>query len=193
MGLGVRAAQLAAVVSLLAGCAFTPTNLPAAVSLGGFALEGRISVVHGSQNLSGRIEWAHEPERDEIGLASPLGTQLAQLVRDANGVTLTDSERRNHRAADAETLTEQTLGWRLPLAGLLEWVRARPLAGVASEVRRDPVGRMVSMAQSDWQIEYAYDDAVVSAPGLPRRLFMRYLKAVEPLEIRLVIDQWVTR
>ena len=164
----------------------TALNTPSA----GFALNGRISVVYGSQNLSGKIEWTHAPVADEINLASPLGTQVARLQRDASGVTLTDSERNVHRAADAETLTQQRLGWRLPLAGLTDWVRARAASTEPQEMRRDAAGRLEWLAESDWRIEYAYDDSGAALARLPRRLFMRYIKAAEPLEIRLVIDQW---
>ena len=181
---------------LLAACASTPPAappaLPPVVSGDGFALEGRISVSHGSQSLSGKIGWAHEAARDEIGLASPLGNQLARLVRNDAGVTLTDGEQKTTRAPDAETLTEQTLGWRLPLAGLVEWVRGRPSAGVPDQVRRDAQGRLEYLAQSDWRIDYAYDDSGAAPARLPRRLLMRYVKAAEPLEIRIVIDQWST-
>lgn len=191
IGAVVRAA-LAAVIVAVAGCASAPPLL-APVSEQGFALEGRMSVNYGSQSLSGKVQWTHDPARDEIGLASPLGTQVARLVRNRDGVTLTDSEQQTYRAADAETLTEQRLGWRLPLGGLVDWVRGRSQAGKPGDARRDAQGRLEALAQSDWQIEYAYDDSGTIAATLPRRLIMRYLKASEPLEIRMVIDQWVAR
>lgn len=190
MGRAVLAAAFAAVLAVSAGCASTSIVLPPPESVDGFGLDGRISVNYGSQSLSGKIQWLHEPTRDEIGLASPLGNQMARLVRNDGGVTLTDSERQTHLAADAETLTEQRLGWRLPLGGLADWVRGRAGPGVPAQVRRDAEGRLESLLQADWRIEYAYDDSGAAGARLPRRLVMRYLKAVEPLEIRMVIDQW---
>jgi outer membrane lipoprotein LolB len=173
-----------------AGCVSAPSALPPVGSADGFGLDGRISVNYGSQNISGKLQWVHEQKRDEIDLASPLGTQVARLVRSDTGVTLTDSERQTHHAADAETLTEQRLGWRLPLGGLADWVRGRAGPGVPAQVRRDAQGRLESLLQADWRIEYAYDDTALTGARLPRRLVMRYLKAAEPLEIRMVIDQW---
>ena len=189
----IRAAAVIALLAGLAGCSLLPPAVPKAVPKApdaGFALDGRISVIYGGQNLSGKIQWTHAPGSDEINLASPLGTQLARLQRDAAGVTLTDSERNVQRAADAESLTQQRLGWRLPLAGLTDWVRARPASAEPQEVRRDAEGRLEWLAEADWRIEYAYDDSGAAPARLPRRLFMRYVKAAEPLEIRLVIDQW---
>ncbi len=190
MGRAALTAAVAVMLVVSAGCASTPSALPPVGDADGFGLDGRISVVYGSQSLSGRIQWIHEASRDEIGLASPLGTQVARLVRSDGGVTLTDSERQTFQAVDAETLTEQRLGWRLPLAGLSEWVRGRAGPGDPAEARRDAMGRLESLLQADWRIEYAYDDSAPTGARLPRRLVMRYLKAAEPLEIRLVIDQW---
>jgi outer membrane lipoprotein LolB len=185
---------------LLTGCAvMAPPQRPAAADAG-FALEGRVAVRYGAESLSGRIAWTHlnarysvrdsvrESARDEIGLASPLGNQLAHMVRDAGGVTLTDSNRQSFRAADAESLTEQRLGWRLPLTGLADWVQGRVSAGAAPEVQRDVAGRISFLAQSDWRIEYSYED---DAAPLPKRLIMQYVKSAEPLEIRLVIERWL--
>lgn len=183
-------AAIAALLALLAGCAGPGLRPPAPATGNDFALSGRISVTHGAQNLSGKIEWLHTDERDRIALASPLGNQLALLERDARGVVLTDSSRQEWRAADAESLTEKTLGWRLPLSGLVDWVRGRPLVDPAADARRNAGGQLIFLAQSDWRIEFAYPDAGDTADHLPRRLFMRYLKSAEPLEIRLVIDEW---
>lgn len=198
-------------VLLIAGCAIAPLSTRsaapsgtagaagvagAASSLtGGFTLEGRISVNYGTQNVSGKVQWTHEAARDDIALASPLGTQVARLVRDATGVALTDSEQATHRARDAETLTQQRLGWRLPLTGLADWVRGRPHGSVPDELRRDERGRIAFLAEEGWGIDYAYPDdssgnGSDAAAALPRRLFLRYVRAAEPLEIRLVIDQW---
>ena len=122
----------------------TGTAEAAAALVGGFTLEGRISVNYGTQNLSGKLRWAHSAASDDIALASPLGSQVARLVRDSTGVALTDSEQVTHRAGDAESLTQQRLGWRLPLTGLSAWVRGRTLGGTAEFVWRtlddiDPV------------------------------------------------------
>ena len=134
--------------------AVTATSAAAAVAaLGaGFTLEGRISVNYGAQNLSGKVRWSHDAASDDIALASPLGTQVARLVRDSSGVALTDSEQVTHRAGDAESLTEQRLGWRLPLTGLSAWVRGRSLSGrdrAYSWIRRARLGRGVERGLSE--------------------------------------------
>ncbi len=142
---------------------------------------------YGTENLSGKIIWAHLPARDEVELATPLGNQVAQLLRTPDQATLTDSQQRVSSAPDVETLTERQLGWRLPLAGLSLWVRGM-VVGVAEMVQRDPRGRIEKLHQAGWQVEYAYDPS--SGSDLPRRLIMKYERGAEPLEIRIVVDRW---
>ena len=150
-----------------------------------FVLEGRLSVRYGDDSLAGKIAWNHQPLRDDISLASPLGNQLAQITRDASGVVLTDSRQQQVRADDAETLTERQLGWRLPLSGLTDWVRAR--ASADGEARRDSAGRLVHLSEAGWEIEFAYESDLARRP---HRLIMSYVRALRPLQIRLVIDTW---
>lgn len=181
---------------LMAGCGSAPLGGPPGLAgaeiaqTSGFTLAGRISVNYGTQNVSGKVQWTHEAARDDIALASPLGTQVARLLRDGAGVTLTDSEQGVYRAADAETLTQERLGWRLPLTGLADWVRGRAHGSAPQALRRDEQGRIAYLDESGWRIEYAHAEDAPAAASLPRRLIMRYLRSAEPLEIRLVIDQW---
>jgi outer membrane lipoprotein LolB len=183
------------VCALLAACAgpgpgrqdACESNGPACAAIGAsFAIEGRISVKYGDQSLSGKFDWSHSQERDELNLATPLGTQVAQIVRDGAGVLLTNSRQEQYRAPDVESLTERQLGWRLPLVGLADWVRGRAQEGATAQARRGENGRLAELRESDWVIEYSYGDP----PNLPRRLILNYTKAGKPLEIRLVIDTW---
>ena len=164
------------------GAATQPPAAPAAKA-GVFSLEGRIAVHYGEESLSGKFAWSHAPESDRVSLATPLGNQIAQIVRDAGGVVLTNSRQEQFRAPDVETLTEQQLGWNLPLTGLTDWVHGRP-GGRAPQMQRDAAGRITQLKEAGWVIDYAYPD---NSPQ-PQRLILNYPRAEKPLEIRLVID-----
>lgn len=173
---------------LLAGCASTspaPGASAAQVSAQSFALEGRIAVRYGEESLSGKFNWTHAPARDQLSLATPLGNQLAQIVRDGGGVLLTNSRQEQYRAPDVETLTEAQLGWRLPLLGLTDWVRGQAQSQ-QSPATRDPQGRLTELKEAGWVIAYTYN----GADTLPQRLILGYPRAEKPLEIRLVVDGW---
>lgn len=174
------------VLAIAAGCATVPPpTLPAAAPVEAFHLVGRVSVRYGDDGFSGSLDWHHAPARDEVLILSPLGQGVAQLVRNGDGVTLTTSDQQVYRAADAESLTEQVLGWRLPLSGLPQWVQARPVAGRAAEVRRDANGLVVRLSQDGWRVEYL-DYKAFAAGALPSRVFMDSAD----LRLKLVIDEW---
>lgn len=175
-------------VLLLAGCAATLPR-PDADRVSGdqletFSLEGRFSLRQEERNHSGRLSWKHSGEGDELLLASPFGQGIAEIVVNADMATLTTNDGKVYSASDAPTLTEQILGYRLPLTLLADWVRGRN-AG-AEVVERDAHGRALRLRHEDWRIEYGYDGDDPLAP--PGRLFA---ERAGVFELRLRIDEWI--
>lgn len=181
-----RFAVTALCALVLGGCAaVTPgtrvdATLPALSS--SWTLQGRIGVQSGDQNLSGRIQWQHRAESDDVLMTSPLGQGVARIVRDADGVMIEVPNQPTRRAADAETLTREALGYVLPVAGLAWWVQGRPAPTASFESTADASGRLVRMKQDGWVIDYLE----YSADARPRRMAV----AREGLQIRLVTDSW---
>ena len=91
-----------------------------------FTLQGRIGVQTEGKGFSGSLNWQHDKANDEVSLFSPLGGQVASIKKTSNQVTLIDDKGNSISEADAETLTQKTLGWKLPLAGLSDWSLGRP-------------------------------------------------------------------
>lgn len=184
---------------LLAGCASQqlqpPQTEPALYrshlqkiqQIDSFELNGRIGVLTEKKGFSGLLRWYHNPQADEISFFSPLGSQIGQISATREGVTLTTSDKKTYTAADAETLTRDTMGWSLPLHGLPDWALGRPSAGEARIMAWDIAGRILHMQQAGWDIEYAaYQDEQTG--GLPAKVT---LKSRE-LDLKLVIEQWRT-
>ena len=122
--------------------------------------------------------------RDELLLLTPLGQGVARILSRPGEARLTAGESQ-HAAPDAETLTEQLLGWRLPLSGLAWWALGSNAPGSASRVELDAGGRIARLTQDGWDIEYLRYVAV-EGRELPGSL-----EARRPgLEIRLSVDQW---
>jgi outer membrane lipoprotein LolB len=167
---------------LLAGCA-TIEPQPSVPIGEAFFLSGRVSVKYGAEAASGRITWQHDAVSDELLFSAPFGQGVARIVwRDAVA-SLTTSDQKLYQAGDVETLTEQVLGWRLPLAGLPDWVRGRAAAGAPAQTRLDASQRLAELRQSGWLVEFL-DYAGES--GLPSRLRL----SRQEVELRLVIDEW---
>jgi outer membrane lipoprotein LolB len=131
------------------------------------------------------VHWRHDAARDDILLSTPLGQGVAQIVNDVSGATLTTSDGKTYRAADAEQLTAKITGWRIPVSGLTFWLRGLPQAGSTAHEERDDKGRLKLLAQDDWKIEYpAYFDA--PDDRLPKRIVLTRPE----FEFKLVIDNW---
>lgn len=173
-------ALAAALVVLLAGCSQLAFLQPTDGLR--FELSGRIAVRYGDESSSGNLAWRHRRDGDEMLITSPLGQGIARIVRKGDAVTLTTSEPRDYHAANAELLTEEVLGFRVPLIGLSDWVRGRPAPG-PSQARRDEQGRLTELEQSGWTIQYL-------AYGEDGRLPARMRLVYPGLELRLAISSW---
>ena len=172
---------------LFAGCAVTPplsSSQPLSrEALEAFALEGRFSLRQGDKSYSGRLSWRHAGGRDELLLASPFGQGIAEITVNAHAATLTTNDGKTYSATDVQMLTEQVLGYGLPLGLLTDWVRGR--SALARFVEHDAHGRLLRLRHEDWRVDYDYDsDDPLALPG---RLFAERLGA---FELRLRIDEW---
>jgi outer membrane lipoprotein LolB len=176
--MGRQSVWWSAVFVLLAGCAQLQTRVPKDIE---FDLRGRLAARYGKDGFTGNIAWRHAGSADEMLITSSLGAGVARIVREGDSVVLTTAEPREYRARDAEALTEEVLGFRLPLAGLADWVRGRPSNEREAKVERDAEGRLRSLEERGWKIDYQE-----YAGKLPSRMRLTY----PDIELRLVITQW---
>lgn len=153
-----------------------------------FNLTGRISVQDDQQRVSGGIRWQHTELDDEVFLLSPLGQVIAQIVRDSEGVFLTTSEQEMFYATDVESLTEDILGWRIPLTGLQYWAQGTHSPATMSSKDLDENDRVITIRQDGWEINYLSYTTQPAQKQRPRILVLSY----ETLKIRLVVDNWET-
>lgn len=174
--LAARAA-LAALLAALASCAQLERSAPEAPQ---FELHARLAARYRDESFTGALAWRHGQRSDEMLITSPLGAGVARIVREGDAVTLTTAEPREYRAADAEALTEQALGFRLPLAGLADWVRGQA-AESPRAIQHFEDGRLKTLEQGGWKIEYqAYEGE------RPARMRLLY----PGIELRLAITEW---
>ena len=182
-------AWLSLAVLLISGCASLPSSPqsppPAREALDAFSLEGRFSLRQENKNYSGKLSWRHQGADNTLLLSSPFGQGMAEITTRENGAQLTTSDGKLYTAADTETLTQQVLGYPLPLTQLTDWVRGRDDAPGLAE--RDAFGRPLRLSHQDWRIEYGYEgDDPAAAPS---RIFA---ERTGGLELRLKIDEWTS-
>lgn len=175
-----------AFAALLASCATVPPAREAArvapVADQPFSAAGRLSARHGTDAVTAGFQWRHAPPRDELELATPLGQTVARLSGDAAAplarVELADG--RVLEATDWASLTERTLGFPLPVAGLAAWVRGGPHAGSPYSVETDGALRVALLRQDGWEIGFDYGEG-----SLPSRLRMTY----PGVEVRIALER----
>lgn len=190
-------------VIVLAGCATTPQQStvikPAKtviieadveeqkIDTARFNILGRIAVQDRSQSSSGSFRWKHWPANDEIILFTPLGQVVAEISRNPQGVRLITSKLEAFYAEDVEGLTQEVLGWRLPLSNLQYWIQGVHSPFTQAEKDFNEKDQVITIRQDGWEIHYSsYTAAQANQPNLPRRLDLTY----DSLRIKLIVDEW---
>lgn len=175
-------AMCLALLFLFVGCA-TPTLTFPPVTTSGiadspFVIAGRFSVNVDGRGYVAPFVWHHAPEQDELLMNTPIGTTIARITRDARGVIL-DTAGKQWYASDVDTLTEQQLGWILPLANLVWWIRGYPAPDVPARV--DAQG---SLVQQGWTIQF-FSDSAAPLPH-PKRIDL----SRENLKLRVIVQSY---
>lgn len=150
-----------------------------------FTLDGRIGVQADGRGFSGKMRWQHLNRYNTIDLYSPLGSKVVAIESNVDGVTLTASDGNTVKSSDVESLTEQTMGWRLPAQYLEDWSLGRATNAPVVSATWDDEGRLSKLNQDGWEIQYI---AYQASHGyqLPSKLNLRNAK----LYLKLVIDNW---
>lgn len=151
-----------------------------------FSLTGRLGVMTNPKGFSGRVSWQHTDDKDNIDVFSPLGGKVANIIKTNEEVVLTNSKDEHISSPDAETLTEERLGFRLPLSGLSYWALGRPSdTGTVDYASWDENGRINKLKQNGWDIQYQ-DYEANEGYFLPKKIVLR----TDELIIKLIIEKW---
>lgn len=151
-----------------------------------FSLKGRLGITTEPKNHSARLAWQHQPLKDNIDIYSPIGGKVANITQTPQQVTLTDNGNKTTTAKSAESLTEKTLGFRLPLSGLSQWILGKPSdKGLVNAVSWDMNGRIITLQQNGWDIQYkSYTDN--AGYFLPKKVTLKNDK----MTIKLIVEKW---
>lgn len=195
---------------LLTGCAaLLPPGGPDAVERPATAAErpfheaidigGRLSVRYQAngreESLHGSFAWSQTPARTIVTLLSPLGQTMAVIEVDANGATLRQGGQQVHTAPNVDTLTAETLGWPLPVAGLRDWLQGFTIDKSGKRFIATPAAAQVT-SNDGWRIHYAswLDDSPMSPQNRPKRIDLaRSTEQAGDVTLRIVIDTWQSR
>jgi len=119
--------------------------------------QGRFSVtvkdVQGNHNERGRFEFLVFPgDETVLDLKSPIGGTIARIEKSQDVARLQALGHETIQAQDVNTLMTQTLGFTVPVEGLIYWINGEPDPRTPSVVTPEqaPISRI---EQDGWQID----------------------------------------
>ena len=187
-----RAFALAACAAVLAGCATTGAPLsqaPVAAYRDTVNLAGRLSVNYQkdgkAESITGKFNWQQTPGRVDVSLASPLGQTIAAISVTPESATLTQAERPPRVAKDLEALTNESLGWSLPVSGLRDWLQGYATGADGKRFTASPANSNVT-TKDGWRLRFVSWQDGAGTPQ-PKRIDADRNDGQE-LQIRIVID-----
>jgi outer membrane lipoprotein LolB len=193
---GKTLAALLAGINLLAACAITSSTVPlndtpwlsrqaSLKALRYWDVSGRIAVINDQQGWHASLRWIQRGSAYAIELFGPLGQGRLNIHGSPQGVSMQTADGQVLSAADPEQLLEQTTGMRIPISGLVYWLRGLPDPSQSSELTGNEKGQLTRLNQGDWVIEYPLYTEVAKLE-LPTRI-QAYR---DQLKVKVVIDTW---
>jgi outer membrane lipoprotein LolB len=189
-------------LSLLGGCASVgPTTVggssaSASAQLApyrdNFEAAGRLSVNYkqrgNPESLTGKFTWAQTPARLDVTLSSPMST-IATITVTPQSATLVQADKAPKVAADIDTLTAQSLGWSLPVAGLRDWLQGYATAADGSRFAASSATNTVT-TRDGWRLRFVSWQNDAAGRLIPKRIDAERdgAGAAEELALRIVLD-----
>ena len=155
--------------------------------LSAWQLQGRASLRSPEDSGTAGLYWAQQPGHVEVRLSGPFGQGALVLRADADGATIDTGDGRHYTDTDAQRLLERVLHQPLPIEPLRHWALGLPTPDAPSDYRLDAEGRLASLSQHGWEIDYR-GYRRFGALDLPIKLFARS----GPYEVRIVVSRWQT-
>lgn len=176
------------------GCASLPRS--ASDGQADRVIEGRISVRYKNldrdreESLSGRFDWSERGAAIELALLDPLGQTVALIRSSPAGSSIRFRDGRVVEGATPEALTQETLGWTVPMRGLAAWLEGHP-AATSSSAPVEGYSINERFRQDGWTISFAppVDRGAQGATRKPRRIDLSYAGPPAEIEMRLVVDR----
>ena len=144
------------------------------------------------QSVQGRFEWRQNDHDIDIDLLSPLGQTVARISIVPGLAKIQQSGKETKVAGNITELTEQTLGWALPVSGMRDWLQGFSRSRTSDLQTASPTGTAI-FDTDGWRIEYvSWQENNLSA--YPKRIdLLRTSLNATPLSLRIVIDHWEPR
>ena len=147
---------------------------------------GTLAVRSGNDASRVTMRWRQTRGSYVLRFMGPLGAGVLEVRGSSEEVEARFPDGRRVRAASAEALLEEEIGWSVPLQGLSRWIVGAPAPdGSAPTIELDDHGRLARLEQSGWTMVYerygGLDDL-----ALPERIRL----SNETVEATVVVRRW---
>lgn len=163
-----------------------------AAALQRWEVKGKLGVRSAKENGSANLTWQQASGNYRIHLSGPLGAGATVISGSPGGVSLQRGSEPAVFAADAGQLTEQVMGWPLPVTEMFYWARGLPAPGAVSAKQADAQGLLQSLTQSGWQLTFSGYQSV-GPYKLPTRIKAATRQITGPVNVTLVIKEWLPK
>ena len=169
---------LSALCVLLSACA-VPRQMPTGDfkqlqqqlnAVDSWRVTGKIGLRQNGRGNSAQVNWQQVQDQYTLRLSGPLGIGTVMVEGDANGVVVHNKDGVFEASSPEELLFELT-GWHIPITALRYWARGLPAPDMPIAEQRIDQGRLASLEQGGWSIEYR-DYAMVDGLWLPAKMLM---------------------
>ena len=118
-----------------------------------FAMSGRIGVKIADKGSYANFDWTYQNRVQTIDINTPIGTTVGQLCQDSEGVLAVDNHNRIFQADSVAQLSEQLLGYELPLDNFAVWANGEYVKKIPYHIENS--GNLI---QAGWQISRETDE-----------------------------------
>ena len=181
----------------LAACTTPPEgplgerNYQSTISVGG-RLSVRYQQAGQPQSLQGKFRWQQQGEQTNITLYSPLGQTIATIAITPGLAVMVQSDGEKRQAPNVTALTQEVLGWPMPVDGLRYWLQGF-VQNVDGKLQTASPESTHSFQSDGWRVRYVSWQRNASIQ-YPKRFDMERTTAeAGDIVLRLVIDEWNDR
>ena len=134
---------------------------------------------------SATLAWTQNQDHFYITLMGPLGSNGLTLTGSSREVDLKTANGQLFSASSPEQLLAQQWGFEVPVSFLRDWVRGLPAPGVKAQLQYDAYGRLVSLTQQGWQVQFL---SYTRVAGIDLPVRMNIISSL--LKVKIVVYEW---
>jgi len=143
-------------------------------------IKARMAVRSQRKGGQATVLWKRRQTRHDLDLYGPFGSGRLRLQQDTDQATLVDSKKHHYTDRNLQRLLYRRVGWQVPFSSLQYWIVGLSAPGKSEKAQWDEQGRLRSLQQNGWQIQYS-DYRTVDQYSLPGRLQLDALPATREI------------